>query len=173
MVKQGKIPVAITQKSSCYLEDVFVWHPDTITVKAYEILRASYYTSAIGDDNKISEITSTIRNLRFRQPPSSELSSTISPWVVKRERGRRDSKGVDIKLAVDVLTHCHAGNIDAVYLVTGDEDFLPIVKEVIRSGKQVYLAALSDGLSPRLRKYADEFINLDNVYFTSTSSDQS
>ena len=32
-------------------------------------------------------------------------------------------------------------NIDTVYLIAGDGDYLPIISEVIRMGKQVYLAA--------------------------------
>jgi uncharacterized LabA/DUF88 family protein len=50
-------------------------------------------------------------------------------------------------------------------LVTGDGDFLPIIKEAIRHGKQVYLAAFSTGLNKKLLNHVDHFIDLDKVYF--------
>jgi uncharacterized LabA/DUF88 family protein len=35
----------------------------------------------------------------------------------------------------------------------------------MRNGKQVYLAALSKGLNPKLKDEVDKFINLDAIFF--------
>jgi uncharacterized LabA/DUF88 family protein len=48
-------------------------------------------------------------------------------------------------------------------LVTGDGDYLPVVEEVKRFGKRVVLAFFEHseaGLSPELRRAADEFYRL-------------
>ena len=44
-------------------------------------------------------------------------------------------------MTVDILSQIYLDNIDTVYLIAGDGDYLPIISEVIRMGKQVYLAA--------------------------------
>ncbi|MEK0338540.1 MAG: NYN domain-containing protein, partial [Nitrosopumilus sp.] len=75
------------------------------------------------------------------------------------------SKGVDIQMTVDILSNVYKNNIDTVYLVSGDGDYKPVIDEVIRNGKHIYLAAFSDGLNPNLRHSVDKFIDLDKIYF--------
>jgi uncharacterized LabA/DUF88 family protein len=53
-----------------------------------------------------------------------------------------------------------------VYLVTGAGDYIPLIEEVMRNGKQVYLAALSEGLNKALPNSVDKFYNLDDAFFT-------
>lgn len=61
--------------------------------------------------------------------------------------------------------HAYRDNYDILYLITGDGDFKPLIEEVIRTGKQVYVAALSNGLNPVLKLAADVFVDLDPYYF--------
>ena len=68
-------------------------------------------------------------------------------------------------MTVDILTHTYQNNLDVVYLQSGDGDYIPLIKEIIRMGKQVYVAAFSSGLNPDLKTIADEFRDLDVVYF--------
>jgi len=84
---------------------------------------------------------------------------------LQRRRNQRQSKGLDIRLCVDLLTHVHRDNTDSVLLLTGDGDFAPVIREVIHSGKQIYVRAFSDGLNPILEKLADGFSTFDNDYF--------
>jgi len=56
-------------------------------------------------------------------------------------------------------------NVDALYLLSGDGDFVPLIREVMRRGKQVYVMALSDGLNPELQVTADGFELLDSKIF--------
>jgi uncharacterized LabA/DUF88 family protein len=48
----------------------------------------------------------------------------------------------------------------------GDSDYVPLVQEVMRQGVQVWVAALSSGLSSSLRHAADGFYDLDPVFFS-------
>ncbi len=143
-----------------------VWHPATIQTSVHEILRATYYTSACADTVTIARIKQEIRALEFQaQHRQSGLPHTLTPFVGKRKSDSRASKGVDIKMTVDILTHCYNNNLDTAYIVTGDADFGPVIEERLRHGKQVYLAALSSGLSPELPPMVDKFIDLDPIFF--------
>ncbi|WP_379978074.1 NYN domain-containing protein [Dokdonia ponticola] len=70
-----------------------------------------------------------------------------------------------IKMTVDILSHLYNDNFDTLYLVAGDGDYLPLIKEVIRRGKLVYLAFFSRGLNKELLNHVDKYICLDEVYF--------
>jgi len=64
-----------------------------------------------------------------------------------------------------MLTHVFRNNIDVVYLVSGDGDYMPVLQEAVRMGKQVYVAAFSSGFNESLVTIADEFRSLDTIYF--------
>ena len=49
-------------------------------------------------------------------------------------------KGVDVQLALDVLDFAHDDRFDVAVLVTGDGDFVPLVRKITSLGKQALLA---------------------------------
>ena len=64
-----------------------------------------------------------------------------------------------------MLNSASLGNVDALYLVSGDGDFIPLIQAVMRKGMQVNLLALSDGLNPQLPISVDEFECIDFLLF--------
>ena len=63
---------------------------------------------------------------------------------------------VDVKLTADCVEFCHRyPNIDAYMLVSGDGDFIHLVKTLRPYGKFVAIVALSWTASPRLTESAD------------------
>jgi uncharacterized LabA/DUF88 family protein len=48
-------------------------------------------------------------------------------------------KGVDVQLAVDMMTHAFRGNISRATLFAGDADFVPLIKALVGEGLQVTL----------------------------------
>lgn len=68
-------------------------------------------------------------------------------------------------MTVDILKHTYLDNLDTVFLISGDGDYLPLIEEVIRNGKQIYLASFSNGLNEDLLNKVDLYIDLDPVYF--------
>jgi uncharacterized LabA/DUF88 family protein len=48
-------------------------------------------------------------------------------------------KGVDVKLALDVLDFAHENRLDVAALVTGDGDFVPLVRKITSLGKQALI----------------------------------
>ena len=153
-----------------YRKDIYAWSFPTVLPGLNVVLRATYYTYAVGSLELIDEVASQIQSLRFRQYTvlgehfTSALVQTLYPRVFSKPKNR-SGKGVDIQMTVDVLTNVYQNNLDTVYLVSGDGDYAPLIHEAQRMGKQVIVAALSGGLSPKLRLIADGFIDLDNAYF--------
>jgi uncharacterized LabA/DUF88 family protein len=149
-----------------HLNDVYVWEENSIiTPGLHDIIRANYYTYATGSEEKINNIKKEIRSLSYRKNSSSPLPNYLYPIVFKKAKKEAQSKGVDIQMTVDILSQIYLDNIDTVYLIAGDGDYLSIISEIIRMGKQIYLSAFSEGLSPKLEHKVDQFYLLDDVYF--------
>lgn len=56
------------------------------------------------------------------------------------EPGDIMQKGVDVKMALDVLDLAHDDRFDIAVLVTGDADFVPLVHKITSLGKQALVA---------------------------------
>ena len=145
------------QPGSYFMKDVFVWLPDREPQRLqnylpwylgnYPLVRAYYYTSLVGDDDKLQSVRHQLRQLGF------------DPQVFKKTAGQK-SKGVDITLTKDMLSHAFLNHYDAAVLIAGDADYVPLVDEIKRRGKNIYIAFFAGtglGLSPELRLRADGF----------------
>jgi uncharacterized protein (TIGR00288 family) len=65
----------------------------------------------------------------------------------------------DVGLAVDAIKL--APKLDAVILVTGDGDFVPLIEFLKNEGCQVEVASFGKSTSARLIEITDDFIDLD------------
>jgi uncharacterized protein (TIGR00288 family) len=65
----------------------------------------------------------------------------------------------DVGIAVDAIKTSEA--VDAVVLVSGDGDYVPLVEYLKNHGKRVEVMAFGKSTSTRLREAADEFIDLE------------
>jgi len=65
----------------------------------------------------------------------------------------------DVGLAVDAIKL--SSKLDAVILITGDGDFVPLVEFLKNVGCQVEVASFGKSTSARLIEAADDFIDLD------------
>ncbi|MDX2238868.1 MAG: NYN domain-containing protein [Hyphomonadaceae bacterium] len=57
----------------------------------------------------------------------------------RRSKGGQEQKMVDVAIAVDMLTHTFRRNMDSAILVTGDQDFKPLLDALVREGMFVTL----------------------------------
>jgi hypothetical protein len=148
-----------------YMKDTFVWLPDSPGTRAlgstgelnlplqHHAVRAHYYTSVIGNEEKIRRVRNDLFEMGF------------APKVFKKSKNRR-SKAVDITLATDMLSHAHRDNYDVAFLFAGDGDYVPLVEEVQRLGKVVYVAFFKgSGLSNDLELASDTFLYFDGFFF--------
>ncbi|MBX7096510.1 MAG: NYN domain-containing protein [Myxococcaceae bacterium] len=142
--------------------DVFLWlfgaEPRRVFKPLHEVkledsaVRWHFYTAVQGALERVDQVRDSL------------LAFGFDPHVFHKDKGKK-SKQVDITLARDFLGHAYKDNYDAAVLIAGDEDFVPLVKEVKALGKQVFvLFFASQGLSPELRRHADIFIDFETVF---------
>jgi NYN domain-containing protein len=140
-----------------YRKDVFIWLPmiSPLSLLAGNLqnpgVRAIYYNSVVADDRLLLQVKEELWKLGF------------SPQAFKKDSQSKKTKGVDITLTKGTLSHAFLGNYEAAVLVAGDADYVPLVEEVKRLGKLVYIVFFeSQGLSPELRRSADQFWDIAN-----------
>ena len=67
----------------------------------------------------------------------------------------------DVGMAVDAIKLAH--KVDAIVLVTGDGDFIPLVEYVKSQGCQVEAITFGRSASSKLRETVDDFIDMDQT----------
>jgi uncharacterized LabA/DUF88 family protein len=134
---------------------VFVWsstlNPAAPSTPA--VMRKYYYTAISGDQPRVDEVEAQLKALGIE-----------TPRVFKKVKDRR-SKRVDITLSTDMLLHATRKHYDVAILVAGDEDYVPLVRAVQGEGARVIVWFVSDGISPKLKLAADDFLDLDAFLF--------
>lgn len=165
MLKRGFVP----QDDVAHEQDTFVWTRGfTQLAIQHEVLRATYYTYAVGDPDYVASVRGRLQRQTFVKHMASFLPNNLSPCVFKKENRSRNGKGVDIALTVDMLSQVFRGNVDSVLLLSGDGDYAPLIDEVHRAGVLVYVSAFSDGFNPVLKERAAAFYELDGTTWKST-----
>ena len=152
-------------EETVHIQDVFVWHPNFTECTPMDIIRVSFYTTQVGDDLKLDETRQEIASNRYQNRPISRTGyrgmDNICPHVFKKEKTSQKTKSVDINIAIDALRHTYNNSMDILFLLAGDGDYIPLIQEVMRQGKRVFVGAFSDGLNPALRFIPDRFYDLD------------
>jgi uncharacterized LabA/DUF88 family protein len=69
---------------------------------------------------------------------------------------RRTQKQVDVKIAVDMLSHTLNSNMDSAALLAGDQDFVPVLDALVRAGMYVSLIYEPKSASRELIRMSDE-----------------
>lgn len=110
----------------------------------------------MGNDEIEKRVSSALRALGF------------DAHVFKKNSQSRPTKAVDISLATEILSLGYRDAYDIVCLVAGDRDYVPLVREVKRMGKQVYVSFFSRsseaGLSEELQQEADLFLDRSSLF---------
>lgn len=101
-----------------------------------------------------------------------EAGWQIRLGTLKGEEKRQRQKEVDIRLAVDALSHATNRNFTHAALLSGDLDFKPLIDELVRMGIYVTLVSDPDDTSVDLIHSADSHISLQysSYYRLSTES---
>lgn len=169
MLGKGFIP----RDDMAHVKDAYVWcHAYPHEAQQHEVLRATYYTSATGDDARLNQIRDELKELKVGRHRASFTPNTLSPCVFKKHNKSRSSKGVDIQMCVDILGNVYRGNTDSILIMSGDGDFVPLIEEVKRAGVLVYVTAFSDGVNPELARSSDSFRTLDDSTWKQTPESQ-
>lgn len=171
MMREGKIP----QDNVIHAENKYLWTKQGVTYPErigsqdlvfanYEIIRAYYYIHYSGDDTYEQGLHTSLKDISFW---ARNRYPQLTPKVFKKARRSTNVKGDDIDLTVTALHHAYNKHMDYAHFFTGDGDFVPVINEVKRYGINVFISAFSEGLNEELRRCADQFFNLDPIYFKS------
>lgn len=154
-----------------HIKNTLVWHPEISCKCLCDVIRIYYYQTVVGDTDKLNQTKKAIRKVSFDYFPTESEKSEYSwsgylfPKLFKKDKTSAKTKSVDINLTIDMLRHASDDKFDILFLMSGDGDYVPLVEEITRMGKQVWVGAFSKGLNENLKFSADEFFNFDDYFF--------
>ncbi|MEW6295058.1 MAG: NYN domain-containing protein [Candidatus Diapherotrites archaeon] len=79
----------------------------------------------------------------------------------KRPKGPPVEKGVDVRMAVDIVTHAYSNIYDTAIIVSGDADFAPAIKAAQDFGKEVINVCFPKTKSFHLNQICNKTIVVD------------
>jgi uncharacterized LabA/DUF88 family protein len=153
-----------------HIPDSFVWSPRVTAWTHMDLIRVSYYTSVVGDHPRVAEVERAIAATTFRCEAANFIGEAhLIPRVHKKAADSRKTKVIDIDLTMDVMRAALRMPVDGIYLLSGDGDYLPLLREITRTtSKQVHVGAFSSGLDAALRSCAENFVDFDDLFFESS-----
>jgi uncharacterized LabA/DUF88 family protein len=125
----------------------------------FDIVRVYYYDAISVQDKreKIQRIyIQRVRNITGFEDRLGNL---------KIAKKRLQQKGVDTLIAVDMLSKAYENHYDIAMLISGDEDYVPVVDVVKNSGKRVYGVFFEAHVSSLLKESFDRHLILDQNWF--------
>lgn len=128
----------------------------------YDLYRTYYYNAVL--DQSLDPETYRKQQAFFahlRELPYFEVRLGV---IKQREHGREE-KGVDVMIAVDMLSMAYKNHYDVAILVSSDGDYVELVRAVKDAGKHVINAYFEASRSYALRHACDDFIRLDKSFF--------
>lgn len=102
---------------------------------------------------------------RFLAHLQAEQGLTLWTGRMAQTGGRWYEKGVDVKIATDMVALAYAGEYDVAVLVSGDGDLAPAVHEICRIGRRVENAMTRARKSWHLVQESSKFTAIDRVLF--------
>jgi uncharacterized LabA/DUF88 family protein len=102
---------------------------------------------------------------RFLAHLKQQPGLTVWTGRMAQTAGRWYEKGVDVKIATDLVALAHAAEYEVAILVSGDGDLAPAVHEVRRLGRVVENAMPRSRRSWHLIQESSKFIEIDGPMF--------
>lgn len=83
--------------------------------------------------------------------------------IAQFQDGTTKTVGDDMTMGIDIFESSQKG--DRVILISGDGDFIPVVKRIQAKGVKVTVAGYENRTSYQLRQISDDFIDLDQIKY--------
>ena len=122
-------------------------------IRGSTIIRRYWISSFTGDETYEFELKDQLRKREFE------------PLLFKKDGNKE--KGVDMAIAMKMLTNAFNQNYDIGVLIAGDKDYLELVEEVKRYGPRIFGLFPSDGLNRELSIAVDYFLEIRDDAFKS------
>lgn len=169
MKNNGMIPL----DTVIHIKDSFVWEPNVSRIFGLQdIVRVSYYSTVVGNEEKLDDIKQKISESTFYFVSLNNLEwhGTLVPYLFKKNKKSTKTKSVDINLTIDALRYAYGNSIDKIIIITGDGDYIPLLREIMARGKMVQVYALSSGLNKYIKHNVDDLILIDKCFFKTEKS---
>jgi uncharacterized LabA/DUF88 family protein len=174
----------LNYEGSCELYRIFyydcrpsekkVYHPlQQATINLSNSPQYSWATNFYKELNKLRKMA-----LRFGRIADDYLEYTIKPHVVKEMlSGTKDvasltnedlmltitQKGVDMRIGLDIASMAHTRQVSQVVLISGDSDFIQIIKYARKEGIDFILDSLGAHIKPELFEHLDAHRDLSSL----------
>ncbi|MBU3923289.1 MAG: NYN domain-containing protein [Nanoarchaeota archaeon] len=128
--------------------------------KDYDLIRVYYYTGVPkigGDKDKIKNYN---KQKGFLDYLEMKLNVDVVTKPLGSIAGRVFEKGIDVRIASDIIWHGLSSNYDVFILISGDKDLMDCLFRMKDNGKRVVVANFEGRVSKELKRIADEYINL-------------
>lgn len=125
------------------------------------LVRPYYYGSTVATPTSEAQKVFKRTQEKFHRALSNEGFEVITRPVKAITENIWIEKGVDIKLATDMLSATLKNLFDTLILVSGDEDYLPVLLEIRAREKLIEVAAFEHTISKEMRFYVNRFHSLD------------
>jgi uncharacterized LabA/DUF88 family protein len=127
-----------------------------------ELIRTYYYNCPL--DQNENPISYKAQQSFFGNLNRTPFLEVRLGRLQKRSDGTRIEKGVDVKLAVDMLSKAAKNQYDTAILISGDADFAEVAHEVKELAKHVELAFFPNQRCYHLTKVCDRCIELNGDF---------
>jgi len=126
-------------------------------VKPNELTEIRYYLGAIKREknNPKSELLYADQQRLIGKLQQQNINIS-SGQVIRHPDKTYHEKGVDVKIAVEMIRFARQNKYDIAYLLSSDTDLVPAVEEVQAIGKTVQYIGIPKGQSFGLSKIADD-----------------
>lgn len=105
------------------------------------------------NNTKSLELRSQQQKL-FNHLTSKTQNIRIEKGFLMENRGKFHEKGVDVKIAVDLLIGAYENTYDTALLISSDTDLIPAIRKVREKKKNIEYIGFSHAPSLGLQKYA-------------------
>jgi len=122
----------------------------------------TYYYNAVFDATHFSDKAKSQQSFFDSLDRTPYLELRLGRIIQNRE-GHRMEKGVDVRMAADMVFYAARDFYDTAIVVTEDQDFSPAMGLVKELGKHVELAVFPDAQNREMIRTADKILNLDEV----------
>lgn len=122
----------------------------------------TYYYNAVFDVNAFPDKAKNQQSFLDSLDRTPYLELRLGRIVQNRE-GHRMEKGVDVRMASDMVFYAARDFYDVAIVLTEDQDFAPALALVKEMGKHIELAVFPDAQNREMVRVCDKLLNLNDV----------
>lgn len=122
------------------------------------LVYAGYYVGVVRDTKRTKDHGKTLELVKNQQKLFEQLRHAkldiVKGYLLERD-GRYFEKGVDVRLAVDIVTMAQAKRYDTAVILSSDTDLIPAIQAAQSLKRRVTYVGFEHQLSLALIRYAD------------------